>query len=125
MKTGCCKHGWLTTRPYDCLIAPSDRLDRAARHLKTCTDIVHHLIKAVQDGDKKGGPKDLNLNAIKIKCARDNKMAGQPRLVDIIAAIPEEYRKVLVPRLKAKPVRTASGVSVQAKRGGRNFDVPC
>jgi len=31
--------------------------------------------------------------------------------VDIIAAVPPQYRKVLVPKLKAKPIRTASGVS--------------
>lgn len=30
--------------------------------------------------------------------------------MDIIAAVPIEYRKILVPKLKAKPIRTASGV---------------
>ncbi|KAF3818437.1 hypothetical protein GH733_011854 [Mirounga leonina] len=39
------------------------------------------------------------------------KRKAQPRLVDIIAAVPPQYRKVLVPKLKAKPIRTASGVS--------------
>jgi len=34
-----------------------------------------------------------------------------PKLVDIIAAVPSDHRKALVPKLKAKPVRTASGVS--------------
>jgi elongator complex protein 3 len=32
------------------------------------------------------------------------------QLVDIIAAVPLEHRKILVPKLKAKPIRTASGV---------------
>ena len=36
---------------------------------------------------------------------------GVPRLVDIISAIPDEYKKALLPRLKARPIRTASGVS--------------
>lgn len=36
---------------------------------------------------------------------------GVPRLVDIISAIPDEYKKSLLPKLKARPIRTASGVS--------------
>ena len=38
----------------------------------------------------------------------------QPRLVDIIAAVPPAHRAVLLPKLKAKPVRTASGIAVVA-----------
>ena len=37
-----------------------------------------------------------------------------PRLVDIIAAVPPEHKKTLLPKLKAKPVRTASGIAVVA-----------
>ena len=39
-----------------------------------------------------------------------SQLSTQPRLVDIIAAIPHEYKDLLVPRLRAKPIRTASGV---------------
>lgn len=35
---------------------------------------------------------------------------GVPRLVDIISAIPDDYKKALLPKLKARPIRTASGV---------------
>lgn len=35
---------------------------------------------------------------------------GMPRLVDIISAVPEEHKKALLPKLKARPIRTASGV---------------
>ena len=38
----------------------------------------------------------------------------QPRLVDIIAAVPPAHRAELLPKLKAKPVRTASGIAVVA-----------
>lgn len=38
-------------------------------------------------------------------------LESSPRLTDIIAAVPIEHRKFLLPKLKAKPVRTASGVS--------------
>ena len=30
--------------------------------------------------------------------------------MDIISAIPDDYKKALLPKLKARPVRTASGV---------------
>ena len=41
-------------------------------------------------------------------------LSTQPRLVDIIAAVPPAYKKALLPKLKAKPVRTASGIAVVA-----------
>jgi len=31
--------------------------------------------------------------------------------VDIIAAVPSDHKKILLPKLRAKPIRTASGVS--------------
>jgi len=37
--------------------------------------------------------------------------SGVPRLIDIISAVPEEWKKELLPKLKARPIRTASGVS--------------
>ena len=37
---------------------------------------------------------------------------GVPRLVDIISAIPDDYKKALLPKLKARPIRTASGVCI-------------
>lgn len=49
---------------------------------------------------------------IKTKTAAKYGLPAQPRLVDIIAAVPPQYRRVLVPKLKAKPIRTASGVSL-------------
>jgi hypothetical protein len=38
------------------------------------------------------------------------RLAYIPKLVDIIAAVPEEYKSKLLPYIKAKPVRTASGI---------------
>lgn len=43
---------------------------------------------------------------------------GVPRLVDIISAIPDDYKKALLPKLKARPIRTASGVC-PSSLGGR------
>ena len=95
----------------------------------TVTEIIQELIQAHQEG------KDVNLNRLlfchlpwieldvtqykeylcffirlKTKIASKYSVPTQPRLVDIIAAVPAQYRKVLLPKLKAKPVRTASGV---------------
>jgi hypothetical protein len=41
-------------------------------------------------------------------------LARAPKLVEMIAAVPEEHRAALLPQLRAKPVRTASGVAVVA-----------
>jgi len=41
-------------------------------------------------------------------------MSKVPKVVDIISAIPENYKNRLLPILKAKPVRTASGIAVVA-----------
>lgn len=73
--------------------------------VKTCAEIVNELIAAAETG------KDVNLNGLKNRISRKNKLANQPKLVDIIAAIPEQHKAALLPKLKAKPVRTASGVS--------------
>ena len=48
--------------------------------------------------------------ALKSQVSKDLHLGYQPKLVEIIAAIPEQYKPLLLPKLKAKPVRTASGV---------------
>lgn len=73
--------------------------------IKVCSEIVAELIQAHESG------KDVNLNGLKQRYSRKHKAQNQPKLVDIIAAIPEQYKAALLPNLKAKPVRTASGVS--------------
>ncbi|XP_060559561.1 elongator complex protein 3 [Ruditapes philippinarum] len=74
----------------------------------TVSEIVSELIKAHEQN------KDVNLNRVKSKIASKYGLPSQPRLVDIIAAVPQQYKKVLLPKLKAKPVRTASGIAVVA-----------
>uniref|UniRef100_A0A493T2A7 Elongator complex protein 3 n=1 Tax=Anas platyrhynchos platyrhynchos TaxID=8840 RepID=A0A493T2A7_ANAPP len=76
--------------------------------MMTIADIIKQLIEAHEQG------KDVNLNKLKTKTSAKYGLSAQPRLVDIIAAVPPQYRKVLVPKLKAKPIRTASGIAVVA-----------
>lgn len=78
--------------------------------MRTCSEIVAELVAAAEAG------KDINLNGLKNRAARRNKLQHQPKLVEIIAAIPEQHKAALLPKLKAKPVRTASGVSQEIAR---------
>jgi elongator complex protein 3 len=74
--------------------------------VKACADIISEMIDAVKSN------KDVNLNGLKSRVARKHKLSTQPKLFDIIAAIPEQYKSLLLPKLRAKPIRTASGVSL-------------
>lgn len=76
--------------------------------MMTIADVIKQLVEAHEDG------KDINLNKVKTKTSAKYGLEAQPRLVDIIAAVPPQYRRVLVPKLKAKPIRTASGIAVVA-----------
>ncbi|TPX69124.1 hypothetical protein SpCBS45565_g02656 [Spizellomyces sp. 'palustris'] len=82
--------------------------DLSAALVKTCAEIVNELVTSIKAG------KDVNLNGVKSRIARKHKLHTQPKLVDIIAAIPEQYKAMLLPKLRAKPVRTASGIAVVA-----------
>ncbi|KAJ6661196.1 hypothetical protein lerEdw1_015333, partial [Lerista edwardsae] len=86
-------------------------LSRAELMMMTIADVIKQLIEAHNQN------KDVNLNKIKTKTAAKYGLSAQPRLVDIIAAVPPQYRRVLVPKLKAKPIRTASGVSLSVSCG--------
>lgn len=78
--------------------------------MKACGEIAQELIHSYDSGKI----EDINLNGVKTRASKKYKLSSQPRLMDIIAAIPDQYRRYLVPRLKAKPVRTASGIAVVA-----------
>lgn len=83
-------------------------LSPAELMMLTIGDVIKQLIEAHEQG------KDIDLNKVKTRTAAKYGLSAQPRLVDIIAAVPPQYRKVLVPKLKAKPIRTASGIAVVA-----------
>uniref|UniRef100_A0A673I1L0 Elongator complex protein 3 n=1 Tax=Sinocyclocheilus rhinocerous TaxID=307959 RepID=A0A673I1L0_9TELE len=83
-------------------------LSRAELMMMTIADVIKQLVEAHEQG------KDINLNKVKTKTSAKYGLSAQPRLVDIIAAVPPHYRRALVPKLKAKPIRTASGIAVVA-----------
>lgn len=86
------------------------REDPQAMLVRTISDIVAELLALV----KAGKYRDINLSKIRQECSKRNGMQGIPRLTQIIAGVPEQYKKQIVPLLRAKPVRTASGIAVVA-----------
>ena len=97
-----------TSAAYDMRQAKGQKLSQAERQLRACADIVRELIEFHE------ASINVNLNELRNRIAHKYKLASMPRLVDIIAAIPEQHKKHLLPRLRAKPVRTASGIAVVA-----------
>ena len=73
--------------------------------IRVTSAIALELIKAHDAG------QTVSLNEIRNKMSKKYNFSGVPRLVDIISAVPDEYKKALLPKLKARPIRTASGVS--------------
>eukprot|EP01041_Mallomonas_annulata_P006229 gene6229-12617_t len=78
------------------------------RYVKAIAEVVSALVKAYE------AQVPINISKIKGEIAKKHKLAYIPKLVDIIAGIPEEYKAKLLPYVKAKPVRTASGIAVVA-----------
>mmetsp|Transcript_14236 Transcript_14236/g.38587 ORF Transcript_14236/g.38587 Transcript_14236/m.38587 type:complete len:586 (-) Transcript_14236:641-2398(-) len=83
-------------------------LDPEEARVRAVAETVAALIQAVKEG------KDIDLNTLKTRVSRKYNLARTPKLVEIIAAVPEEHKASLLPQLKAKPVRTASGIAVVA-----------
>jgi elongator complex protein 3 len=69
---------------------------------------VQQLTQAYDRGEK------INLTKLKTKVSAKNKLSGMPKIVDILAALPDSHKDKLTPFLKGKPVRTASGIAVVA-----------
>lgn len=80
------------------------------RFIQCCSDITLELTNSLVSGTT----KDINLNGLITKYSKKYKLKQQPRLTDIINSIPDQHKKYLLPKLKAKPVRTASGIAVVA-----------
>eukprot|EP00879_Flechtneria_rotunda_P016079 GHRR01016820.1.p1 GENE.GHRR01016820.1~~GHRR01016820.1.p1 ORF type:complete len:267 (+),score=62.01 GHRR01016820.1:276-1076(+) len=76
--------------------------------VRAVADVVNSLIQAVKEGH------DVDLNQLKTEVSRKYGLSRAPKLVEMIAAVPEEHRAMLLPQLRAKPVRTASGIAVVA-----------
>lgn len=79
------------------------------RFLRCCADVASALIEDYEAARNPAVPKrDVNLNALRAKMARKHKIGNVPPLTAIIAAVPEHYKKYILPKLIAKPIRMPS-----------------
>ncbi|KAL9654089.1 hypothetical protein ABK040_011633 [Willaertia magna] len=76
--------------------------------VRACSEIVKEILTAYEKGET------VVLSKVKSRISRKYKIKNGPKLVEVIAAIPEEHKSKLLPFLKAKPIRTASGIAVVA-----------
>ena len=83
----------------------ADLVPEGERFLRCCADVANVLIED-HEATKDGRPsKDINLNTLRGKMAKKHKLGNIPPLTAIIAAIPEHYKKYILPKLIAKPIR--------------------
>ncbi|XP_030024546.2 elongator complex protein 3 [Manduca sexta] len=87
---------------------PLPNLSKEEKMVIVISEIIQELLIAHRQG------KDVNLNKMKTRISSKYGLGTSPRLVDIIAAVPADAKKILLPKLKAKPIRTASGIAVVA-----------
>jgi elongator complex protein 3 (tRNA carboxymethyluridine synthase) len=72
---------------------------------------ISEIVRVLVDAHKSG--KDVNVSVLKNQVARKYR-SRTPRQVELIAALPERYKKEMLPKLMRKPIRTASGIAVVA-----------
>jgi elongator complex protein 3 len=81
------------------------------RYMRACSDIANALIQEYESQRDPTKPKrDINLNKLRGQVAKKHSLSSQPPLTAIIAAVPEHYKKYILPKLIAKPIRTFSPV---------------
>ncbi|KAF7513277.1 Elongator subunit [Endocarpon pusillum] len=85
------------------------------RFMSACAEIVSTLIQEHDaQYDESKPKKDINLNKLRGQMAKKHRLSNQPPLTAIISAVPEHYKKYILPKLIAKPIRTSSGIAVVA-----------
>lgn len=76
--------------------------------MRACSDIASALIQDYEAQNSAGvdaPKKDLNLNSLRGQISKKHRLSNIPPLTAIIAAIPEHYKKYILPKLVAKPIR--------------------
>lgn len=83
----------------------ADLAPESERFLRCCADVANALIEDHEATKNGKTSRDINLNALRSKISKKHKLASIPPLTAIIAAIPEHYKKYIMPKLIAKPIR--------------------
>lgn len=86
----------------------SNGLTEEESRVRAITEIVNNMVELSKNGE------NVDLNALKSAACRKYGLSRAPKLVEMIAALPDSERDALLPKLRAKPVRTASGIAVVA-----------
>ena len=77
------------------------------RFMQACSDIANTLIQDYEAQRNSTKPKkDINLNKLQKEVSKKYSLQNSPPLTAIIAAVPEHYKRYILPRLIAKPIRT-------------------
>lgn len=74
--------------------------------------VVREIIEELIDAHERNA--DVDLNKLRCKVAAQYQLGKLPTLVDIISGVPYQYKPILLPKLRAKPIRSASGIAVIA-----------
>jgi elongator complex protein 3 len=80
----------------------------ARNRVLATAEIVKTLVAAY---DSQG---TVNIARLRATVSSKHALPSMPKLMEILAALPEGYRDKLAPFLRAKPVRSASGIAVVA-----------
>eukprot|EP00177_Eucheuma_denticulatum_P000599 GFKZ01001076.1.p1 GENE.GFKZ01001076.1~~GFKZ01001076.1.p1 ORF type:complete len:602 (-),score=64.94 GFKZ01001076.1:1889-3694(-) len=83
--------------------------DQARVKKAAISEIVSTLIQSLSSSSP-----PPSLASLKKSVARRHALSDYPKQVEILAAVPPQHRQALAPLLRAKPVRTASGIAVVA-----------
>lgn len=83
---------------------PSENASNEERRVAAIAAIVREIWDAARAG------RQVKVSRIAARQASEHGLAAAPRLVDIIAAVPAAAKPQLLPMLRAKPIRTASGI---------------
>lgn len=76
------------------------------RFLRCCAEVANALIEDHEaTKDPKNPPAVLNLNNLRNTMSKKYKLKNLPPLTAIMAAVPEHYKKYIMPRLVTKPIR--------------------
>jgi elongator complex protein 3 len=74
--------------------------------------IVREIIEALIEAHEMN--QDVDLVKLRTKIAAKYASSKVPSLVEIISGVPLEFKPILLPKLRAKPIRSASGIAVIA-----------
>lgn len=89
---------------------PRSESEEVQAKIRAVSCIVNELVHQVDS--RPGSPIDVR--AVINRFSSQFHLPKPPKLVELIAAIPQSKRARIVPLLKVKPVRTASGIAVVA-----------